>query len=160
MAATIACYHVTLLSPESIHQSLHRHPPGRNLLSLTSMVVVPAVDVSRQSKVCHLDHIVVINPVGEGATSRKPWSATQTTVRNVDPISSAHMHQHLGNSSGMFLIKNMLEWNFLYAWKRHQFHACSNLSHVKELNNSLPIIIHLCAFHASRVMGMLQIFGI
>ena len=61
--------HVTLLSPESIHQSLNRHPPGRNLLSPTSMVVVPAVDVSRQTKVSHLDHIVAINPVGEDVTS-------------------------------------------------------------------------------------------
>ena len=59
--------HISLVRENSILQTLWSHPLDRELCRgpLSLPEVVPGIHILRETKVCYLDHKVVINPVSQ-----------------------------------------------------------------------------------------------
>ena len=75
MCACCVSYHVCLLCEDTVHKTFQGHPSNGQFhtlpsIHLTLSEIVPGVDVLRQSKVCHLDHKVLVYPAKRNIKSK------------------------------------------------------------------------------------------
>ena len=75
MCACCVYYHVCLLGEDTVQKTFQGHPSNGQFhtlpsIHLTLSEIVPGVDVLRQSKVCHLDHKVLVYPAKRNMKSK------------------------------------------------------------------------------------------